>query len=140
MMSSSDQERNLDLALDSLRAGKEQKARDTLERVVKAAPLDGVTDEALFRLALLQLGSEGGKGVFRARSLLERLMKEYPGSLWARQAVPVAAYLTSANLHDRELKTLRDLNLSLSRDNRELHQSIERLKSLDKELERKTRH
>lgn len=35
------------------------------------------------------------------------------------------------------MKTLRDLNLSLSRDNRDLRQTIERLKNLDIELEQK---
>ena len=37
----------------------------------------------------------------------------------------------------REVRTLKELNLSLSRDNREMRQSIERLKSLDLELEKK---
>jgi len=39
----------------------------------------------------------------------------------------------------RELKSLRNQNLSLSHDNKELRQSIERLKQLDMELEQKIR-
>jgi len=136
----SGQERQFAGALEFLRADNEQGARVLLERVCEAPPLVGVTDEALFRLALLHLRDDGGKGVVRAQSLLERLKKEFPRSIWTHQAAPLASYLANVrNLRDREreLKTLRELNLSLSRDNKELRQSIERLKSLDMELEQK---
>src|SRR6185369_10983548 len=96
--------------------------------VCDAPPVIGVTDEALFRLALLHLGDEGSKGAVRAQALLERLREEFPQSSWTHQAAPLATYLAGAKtLRDRqrELKTLRDLNLSLSRDNRELRQSLE---------------
>jgi hypothetical protein len=39
----------------------------------------------------------------------------------------------------RELRNLRSQNLSLGRDNKEMRQSIERLKQLDLELEQKIR-
>ena len=136
----SEQERSFAGALEYLRSGNEHGARELLERVVEAAPLNGITDEAIFRLALLQLRGEGGKDAARSQLLLERLASEFPRSIWARQAAPLSSYLASVkNLREkqRELKTLRDLNLSLSRDNRELRQTIERLKSLDIELEQK---
>jgi thioredoxin-like negative regulator of GroEL len=139
-VSVSGQERNFAGALEYLRSGNEQRARELLERVVEAAPVNGITDEALFRLALLQLRDEGGRGAAQTQLLLERLADEYPNSNWTRQAAPLSIYLSNVkNLRDRqrELKTLRDLNLSLSRDNRELRQTIERLKSLDLELEQK---
>lgn len=136
------EERNFTGALMNLRSGNEFTARDLLERVVDAPPLPGVTDEALFRLSLLNLRDEGGRGEPRARELLARLLNEYPRSIWAKQGAPLAAYLQEAlKLRDekRQIKSLRNQNLSLSRDNKELRQSMERLKQLDLELEQKIR-
>jgi len=135
-----DQERRFAGALVFLRAGREQEARDLLELVVAAPPRSGVTDEALFRLSLLYLRDDGGKGPVRTQELLERLLEEFPRSIWAHQGAPLAAYLTGIRTlkdRQREVRTLKELNLSLSRDNREMRQSIERLKSLDLELEKK---
>lgn len=134
------QERRFAGALESLRAGNEQAARDLFERVIEDPTRIGVTDEALFRLALLYLREEGSKGTVRALELLERLKNEYPRSIWTRQAAPLNVHLTGVRMlrdRQREVKTLKELNLSLSRDNREMRQSIERLKSLDIELEQK---
>jgi hypothetical protein len=135
-----DQERRFAGALEFMRAGREKEAREMLDLVVAGAPRSGMTDEALFRLSLLYLRDDGGKGTARTQELLERLDEEYPHSIWAHQAAPLAAYLTGVRtLRDRqrEVRTLKELNLSLSRDNREMRQSIERLKSLDLELEKK---
>ena len=134
------QERRFAGALEFLRVGNEQAARDLLERVVEEPPRNGVTDEALFRLSVLSLRDEGGKGIVRSLELLERLKTEFPRSIWNNQAAPLGTYLTGVkSLRDRqrEVKTLKELNLSLSRDNREMRQSIEKLKSLDLELEKK---
>lgn len=134
------QERRFAGALEFLRAGNEHAARDLLERVVRGPSRKGMTDEALFRLSVLYLRDEGSKGTVRALDLLERLKNEFPLSIWTRQAAPLAVYLASVKtLHDRrhEVNTLKELNLSLSRDNREMRQAIERLKSLDLELEQK---
>lgn len=135
-----DQERRFAGALEFLRAGKEQEARDLLERVIAGPSRSGVSDEALFRLSLLYLRDDNGKGSTLTQELLERLHVEFPQSIWAHQGAPVAAYLAGVRtLRDRqrEVKTLKDQNFSLSRDNREMRQSIERLKSLDLELEKK---
>jgi hypothetical protein len=136
----SDQERRFAGALEFLRAGNEQAARDLFERVVVDPSRSGVTDEALFRLSVLSLREDGDNGAVRAQELLERLKNEFPQSFWSHQAAPLAAYLTGVKLlrdRQREVRTLKGLNLSLSRDNREMRQSIERLKSLDIELEKK---
>lgn len=133
-------ERYLAGALAYIRKGNEQAARDQLERVIAAPPMAGVTDDALFRLALLALRDDSAKGVARTQALLERLKTEFPSSIWTSQAAPLASYLAGAKtLRDkqREMKTLRDLNLSLNRDNRELRQTIERIKNMDIELEQK---
>jgi outer membrane protein assembly factor BamD (BamD/ComL family) len=134
------QERTFAGALEFLRSGNEQGAKELFERVVAAKPIKGITDEALFRLVLLHLRDESTRSVQRAHQLLDQLKSEYPHSIWTRQAAPLAAYLAGTRTtrdKQRELKTLRELNLSLSRDNRELRQTIERLKSLDLELEQK---
>jgi len=136
----SNQERHFAGALEFLRAGDELAARDLLERVVRGPSRNGVTDEALFRLSLLYLRDDGGKGTVKALELLERLKSEFPRSIWTRQAAPLVVYLTGVKtLRDRrhEVNSLKELNLSLSRDNREMRQTIERLKSLDLELELK---
>ncbi len=135
-----DQERRFAAALELLRTGKEQAARDLLEKFVEDSAPGAVIDEALFRLSLLSLRDEGSKGSMQAIELLDRLKSEYPKSIWTHQAAPLSAYLTNVKLlrdRQREVKSLKDHNLSLSRDNREMRQSIERLKSLDLELEKK---
>lgn len=139
-MALSEPQRSLVGALDRLSAGKEQQARDLLEKAVDGAPAAGVTDEALFRLALLSLKEDGGKGLQRSQALLERLADKYPDSLWTRQSAPLLSHLVEARAlrnRQRELKSLREQNLSLSRDNRELRQSLEQLKQLDLELEQR---
>lgn len=136
------EERNFAGALQYLRSGNESAARELFERIIDASPLAGVTDEALFRLALLNLRDKDGNGELRANGLLSRLNSEFPASIWARQAAPLAVYLHEAFMlkaRQRELKNLRNQNMSLSRDNKELRQSIERLKQLDMELEQKIR-
>ncbi|MDR3578777.1 MAG: tetratricopeptide repeat protein [Oryzomonas sp.] len=135
-----EQERRFAGALQYLLQGKERAAEGLLEQVVAGKALPGVTDEALFRLALLHLRDEGGKGDVHAQAVLTRLKKEYPRSIWTRQAAPLTAYLAGVGaLRDsqRELKTLRERSQSLIRDNKELRQSLERLKNLDIELEQK---
>ena len=131
------QERTLNEALDQLCGGNEQQARDLLEKIVDGAPKVGVTDEALFRLALLTLKEDGGKGLQRAQTLLDRLAGKYPDSVWTRQSAQLRSHVAGLRNRQRDLKALREQNLSLSRDNREMRQSLERLKQLDLELEQK---
>jgi hypothetical protein len=136
----STEEQNLKAGLGQLRAGNVQTARNLLEKVVDGAPVVGVTDEALFRLALLSLKEDGSKGLLRAESLMERLSDNYPDSLWTRQSAQLLAHLVEFKAlrnRQRELKALKEQNLSLSRDNKEMRQSLEQLKQLDMELEKR---
>ena len=129
-------------AVDRLGQGNETDARDLLERVVAAAPQQGVTDEALFRLSLLLIDDTLENGTGRSLSLLTQLAKDYPNSAWSAQAVSVRTLLQKYDKlqeRNRTLKSLKDQNLSLSRSNKELRQSLERLKSLDIDLEQKIR-
>jgi hypothetical protein len=134
------QERHFAGALEFLRSGNEQAARDQFERVVKGPSRIGITDEALFRLSVLYLRDDGSKGTVRALELLERLKHEFPRSIWTRQAAPLVVYLAGTKtLRElrHEVNSLKELNLTLNRENRDLRQSMERLKSLDLELEQK---
>lgn len=138
----SSSERSYVTALHYLRTGQESQSRDLLVRIVDESYQAGVADEAMFRLALLYLREEDGKGERRATELLDRLSKEFPESIWTRQAAPLSSYLKSSTVLRaklRELKLLRNQNLSLSRDNKELRQSLDRIKNLDIELEQKIR-
>ncbi|MBC7964036.1 MAG: tetratricopeptide repeat protein [Steroidobacteraceae bacterium] len=135
-------ERYFSAALHFMRTGNESGAREQLERIVGLSALVGVTDEALFRLAILNLRDEYGRGETRARKLLERLVTEFPDSSWSSQAAPLLVYIqetATLRARTRALKSLRNQNLTLGRDNKELRQSIERLKDLDLELEQKIR-
>ncbi len=135
-------ERQFAGALQLLRQGNEQGARELLEQVVVAPGLAGVTDDALFRLALLRLRDGGEKGGQEGYSLLVRLAKEYPDSIWTHQSAALSSYLASTQKlfeKQRETRPLRELNLHLSRENKELRLNLEKLKNLDLELEQKRR-
>ena len=135
-------ERKFAGALQLLRQGNELGARELLEQVIVAPGLPGVTDDALFRLALLRLRDGGERGGQEGYSLLARLAKEYPDSIWTHQSAALTSYLSSTQKlfeKQRETKTLRELHLHLSRENKELRLNLEKLKNLDLELEQKSR-
>lgn len=156
-----EQERHFAEALQYLKGGKEREAQASLEQVIASQPLPGVTDEALFRLALLHLQDESGKGDIHANALLALLKKEYPHSIWAQQSAPLIPYLdgvaalresnsalnaqwelSQSQLREsqREVKALRERNHLLLHDNKELQKRLDRLKNLDLEIEQKAIH
>lgn len=136
------QERQLSTSIELLQAGEVRQSHDLLEEITHAPAINGVTDEALFRLALLLITEEvGPKSAPRAQALLERLRKEHPQSSWTPQANLLLAWLSSpkgGRDRDREqISYLLRENRDLLKENRELRQNIERLKNLDLELEKK---
>ena len=139
----SERRRNLAAAVNLIGAGHQNEAGHFLELVIDDSREDGVTDEALFRLAILKL-NDGEPGEGRSSiALLDRLRNGYPASVWTSQSEPLYSYLIVVkNIRNgqTELKTMREKNFSLSRDVTELRQTIERLKALDRELEQKIRH
>ena len=148
-----EQERHFASALQYLKGGKEREAQTSLERVIASQPLPGVTDEALFRLALLHLRDKDGNGDIPAHTLLTILKKEYPHSIWTQQAAPLIPYLhQSSTLRDNlsamnaqweqsqhEVKVLRERNHSLLNEKKELEKRLDRLKDLDLEIEQKSK-
>ncbi|WP_243373327.1 tetratricopeptide repeat protein [Geotalea sp. SG265] len=145
-------DRNSDLAhaVRLYEEGKEQEAEKRLKEVVAQKGVAGVTDEALFRLSLMQLKS----GIVREDLeqpliRLETLQRNYPSSPWARLAAPLVAVIKETQRQNREIRILvrenrelsglRGQNFSLIKENKELKKTIERLKYLDMELEKKPR-
>lgn len=136
----SDNRQNLAAAITMIRAGLDNEARHYLELVISYSNEEGVTDEALFRLALLSLNDGNRGGGNGSAALLDKLKYNYPASVWTRQAAALQSYLLGVkNIRnrEREINNLQDKNLSLSKDVRELRQILERLKALDIELEQK---
>lgn len=132
--------RQLEQAEEALAKGDSAGAARLLAPLTSGPALPGVSDEALFRLALLALrpGAER-PGSYQAHQLLRRLSKEYPRSQWTRLAAPVTELLNVAEELKRQNKGLKGNNQALSKEVNELNRSIDRLKHLDVELEKKSR-
>jgi hypothetical protein len=118
--------RKLDDAREALRARQFSRATTLLSEIVASPGTPGITDEALLRLALLQLRSGQERDTGQALRSLERLAKEFPGSHWTPLAAPVA--------------DLVNRNTSLTMDNRTLRQNIQKIKELELELEKNPAH
>jgi hypothetical protein len=151
-----DASRKLSTAVSELEKGNTSSAITILEALTSEPGVKGISDEALFRLSLLKLNYEDKDGALPATQYLERLRRDYRSSIWAQQAQPLLEFLNSVgelkkqnrNLKilnislsrdNKELMGLKNINQSLSKENKELHQSIERLKNLDIQLEKKAR-
>ncbi|KAF0220079.1 MAG: hypothetical protein FD174_1524 [Geobacteraceae bacterium] len=148
------QERKLSSAVRLLEEGNALAATKLLTEITNEKGVPGVTDEALFRLTLLNIRPDMEQNGFsQAHKRLERLQKEYPSSSWARTAWPLMEFLENAEEVRRQNRNLKNVNQSLTKENKELHQNIkelnqnikelnqniERLKNLDLELEQKTK-
>lgn len=129
--------RQLARAETMLKEGDTHGAIQTLDAICDGPAVAGVTDEALFRLALLTLKAKPGSA--HAQHLLKRLKKEYPSSQWTALAAPVSEQVNALEEQRRQNKALKGSNQSLSREITELNQRLEQLKNLDQELEKKAR-
>lgn len=132
--------RQLEQADEMLGRGDAAGAAKTLQAVVSAPAAPGVTDQALFRLALLTLkpGLERPASA-QAQQLLRRLAREYPKSTWNAQAAHLNDLIEVADNLRRQNKSLKGNNQSLSREINDLNKSLEQLKRLDQELEKSVR-
>lgn len=131
--------RQLARAATLLQEGDTSGAAVVLTAVCNAPEVPGVTDEALFRLALLTLKTRTDRPASaQAQRLLRRLKKDYPSSQWTALAAPVTDLVYLAEEQKRQNRALRTNNQSLSREMEELTQRIEQLKQLDQELEKKS--
>jgi hypothetical protein len=129
----------LTYAKTELEQGRTNAASAALESLVEESAYPGITDEALYRLAILKLNHEDKDGSPAASRYLERLRRDYRDSDWAQQAKPLLDFLNTVAEIKKQNRTLKNTNNTLSKENRELHQNIERLKDLDIQLDRKAR-
>ncbi len=138
------QARNLGKAKWLLQENKFSAATDVLNVITSSKGVPGVTDEALFRQALLCLDSGQGKNdIGQAQELLEKLIREYPRSTWKNHSASIIEFITTLNRRIKSLKgenlSLKEEKLSLAKENRELRLNIEKLKTLDVEQDMKVK-
>lgn len=133
------QQRKLAAAVDQIENGNGMAAADILTALCAEKAVAGVTDEALFRLSLLQLKAAGEKDYLQSQQTLERLHKEYPKSPWTIQSIQLLDLVNAANEQRRQNRSLRTNNQLLTKENKELRQNMEQLKNLDLQLEQKTK-
>lgn len=139
LLSSYAAQKKLSSALQAMDQGKSAAAISILEEIITEPGVNGVTDEALFNLSLLKLSYEDDDGTLPSVRYLERLRRDYRDSNRARQAKPLLEFLKEFAAVKRQSRNLKILNMSLTKDNKDMHQSIERLKNLDMQLERRTK-
>lgn len=118
--------------------GRDQEAKRILNQLASAKQPSRVTDEALFHLALLQLRDEQ-EGPTTARATLEKLSRRSNAGLWGVEGGTLLRLIRSGEEARRQTRSLKDLNHSLTKENRELRLNIEQLKALDLQLEQKSR-
>lgn len=142
---SQDQRRKLMLAQILLEDNKAAAAKDILTSLSNEPGVLGVTDEALFRLALLNLEAGDQKiATGKAGRNLDKLIKFYPTSSWKSHAVTLKGLLDTydgtadekADL-EKTARSLKNSNQSLARELKDLRQDMEKLKNLELELEMK---
>lgn len=130
--------RQLEQADEMLARGNTQGAAKLLNEITSGPSVAGVTDEALFKLALLAL-KPGVERYSHGQQLLRRLGKEFPKSSWNRLAAPVADMIEAVEEQKHQNRNLKGTNQSLTKEISELNKSIEQLKRLDLELEKSAR-
>lgn len=108
-----------------------------LKRASEGRAVSGVTDEVLFRLALLSLKPNRDMLVSKqARHLLKRLKKEYPFSPWTAQAAQLNELIKLVDELSLQNKAVTAAKESLAKEVEQLKHNILQSKNLDVELER----
>jgi len=147
-----EQQQKLTEAKKLLERNKTADAKMTLYEITTKPAVAGVTDEALFRLALLNL--EAGQQKFattKAGKSLDSVLSKFSSSSWTPHAITLKGLLDDYEIVVQEKaeldKSVRNLknanaalsnaNASLTKENADLRQDMEKLKKLDLELEMK---
>jgi len=131
----SSQERKLSAAVSLLKQGKTVAAVAELDSICAGPSAAGVSDEALFLLSLLHLGSDK-EASDNAQTLqdLERLTKEYPFSPWAPMASSLSKSLTEVEEKLEQQEKFIERENFLNLEKRELKRSTHSLAQKIKEL------
>lgn len=134
------QQSKLSNANELLRKGNNEPAINLLKEITMGKGVTGVTDEAMFILALAYLSKPAETERFiKSEELLKNLQKDYPSSLWAIQSYPLLDLIIkvrTGNISRIEME--QEIN-SLKQENKKLKLSIEKLKTLDIEMEKRHR-
>lgn len=126
-------------AKSQMALGEYGKSGKIFEEMIARPAEAGITDEALFQLALLNLTANNREGTSKSYHLLQRLIKEHPRSAWAHLGQPLIELLDNLAEQRRQIAAIKNQNQSFGKEIKELHQTIDRLKSLDLEMEKKSR-
>ena len=127
-------------AVSALENGNEPAAKRMLADICSGPKVDGVTDEAMFRLTLLELRQyDEPEGMEQIQGRLKRLRAEYPSSPWTKQIWPLMEYISSAEGARNDLRTTKVRNSGLAKENRELRLSNQQLQSSNQTLTRENR-
>ncbi len=140
-----EQQKKLILAKILLENNSTPAAKKTLSEICNAPSVPGVTDEALFRLALLELETGQQKiTTDKAEKNLAKLLGKFSSSSWRAHTTTLKGLMDAYDITlqekaelERTVKNLKNTNASLTKENTELRQDMEKLKKLDLELERK---
>jgi uncharacterized protein YceK len=140
-----EQRQKLVLAKMLLESNRTEAAKKTLAEITVKPPVAGITDEAFFRLALLNLEAGQQKiATDKAGKVLDTLMGKFSSSSWSAHAITIKGLLDAYDVTlqekaelDRTIKNLKSSNASLTKENVDLRQDLEKIKKLDLELEMK---
>lgn len=147
-----EQQQNMTEAKKLLANNKTVYAKAVLAEITSKPVVAGVTDEAFFRLALLNL--EAGQqrlATTKAGKSLDTVLSKFSSSSWTPHAIALKGLLDDYEIIAQEKadldKSVRNLknanaaltnaNASLTKENTDLRQDMEKLKKLDLELEMK---
>lgn len=115
------QRAKLSQATTLLKQGDSSAAAGVLQDICAEPAVSGVTDEALFLLTILRLGSDmGSNRIAQAHYDLEQLVTDYPTSSWSPLASSLAGFLASVDERRQHEDMLIERNLSLEQENKEL--------------------
>ncbi len=145
--SPSDPVAQLEKARSMIMTGDDAPAKKLLNHLVTVKSPPGIAEEAMFHLGFLTFRGEAEtSGYPQTRQLLDRLSLEYSDTVWGVEAEYLNNLITGRWLADvnlgkirKQVKSLKDTNASLIRENKDLKLTIDKLKSLDLEMEHKSR-
>jgi hypothetical protein len=144
--------KKLVLAKMLLESNKLEAAKKTLSEITAKPPVTGITDEALFRLALLELEAGQQKiATDKSGKDLVTILNKFRSSTWSAHATTLKGLIDAYDITlqenaelDRMVKNLKssnasliNSNASLAKENTDLRQDLEKIKKLDLELEMK---
>lgn len=135
------QEQKLDRAIAELGQGHTDNAVALLTEVSKEKVLPGVTDQALFRLGILDLSTDEDEddGLQESQKHLKRLKREFPASPWTAQGAPLLDLVTAVIEERRQNKAVKGQLQNLQKENRELRHRFDLFKNIDIQLEKKSK-